>query len=313
MPRRAAPLLCALFALIGCRQAAIVTGAPPRQLHLAGSSATYPFSAAAAERFTRDDAGAIAPLVQADGSGSGIARFCGKLRSARPDIVGTTRPPTAAEQAVCARNGIGSVATIRFGWSALVLASGAGTSPLLLTRDDLRRALTGAAATWHAVDPRLPELPIRIEGPAPRPAIADGLFDLLLACPGGGCVRTDGRYRGHGASDPLALDAALTHTGALALVPWSYAVEHGGDLRLAAIDGVLPSTDTIVSGRYPLRLPLMLMVREADVRTLPSLRKLLALYADGWTSGAFQRQGLVPLDPAARVIATAQIASLTHE
>ncbi|HET8612007.1 MAG TPA: substrate-binding domain-containing protein, partial [Sphingomonas sp.] len=157
--------LCAAFALTGCG-----TSAPappgPRQIRIVGSSAVYPFSTAVAERFIREHADAVAPLVRAGGTGAGITAFCGGLGREHPDVVGVTRPMTEAETADCRAHGVHALATLPLGYGALVLVQAKDESPIALTRTDLYRALAGNAENWSDVDPRLPRRPIRVEGPA---------------------------------------------------------------------------------------------------------------------------------------------------
>ena len=306
-------VLAALLLISACQKAP--TAPAPRQIHLVGSIAAYPFSVAVAERFMREETEAVAPLAQADGTGSGIVRFCAGLGSTHPDLIGAARAMTAAERAGCAKNGIGDIAEIPFGWSALVFVTRPDTPALAPTRADLQQALSGAASgaanDWHAIDPALPALRIALHGPTPSPALADGLFGPILAPDA--VVRTDGLYRPHGADADAVIRAVLETPGTIGLVPWAYAVKHGDTLRLLPIDGVTPDAATIASGRYPARLPLILYAKPAEVASVPGLPKLLADYAEGWgQGGAFAGAGLIPLTPAAQAEAGRQITAIAR-
>jgi len=342
--------LAALLALAGCGRSQ--PAAPePRQIHIVGSSALYPFSTAVAERFTRANAQAVAPLVRAGGTGAGIAAFCGGLGRDHPDVVGVTRPITEAETAGCRAHGVHALATLPLGYGALVLVQAKDEPPIALTRADLYRALAGNAENWSDVDPRLPRRPIRVEGPAADPAIGDDLFALLLT-PGcraaeeqssvrpeeglsvgkgpsrralrdaastssaasqdersglsasvfnnGNCdrpaIRRDGAYRGHGADAELVASAVAAAPGAIGILPWPAALRHADNLSPIALDGVIPSTETIASGRYPARQTLALIVKANEAAAVPGLIAILRDYlASARPGGDFTTRVLVPL------------------
>jgi phosphate transport system substrate-binding protein len=313
---RALPLIAAaLLMLPGCRKAAD-TAVPLQQIHIAGSSAAFPFSTAAAERLMREDPSVLAPLVRADGSGAAIARFCDHPSPTRPDIAILTRAMTPAEVAHCAANARQPTLSTPIGRTAFVLVTAHGGPALPLSRAALYRALTSPhARTWTDADPRLPALPIRIEGPAADPAIADGLFALLLA-PGCGAaegndcttirVRRDGAYAGHGADAELVVQAVAKAPGTVGLLPYAQAFRHRDTLDMLPLDGVRPSPETIADGRYPASARLLLIAGSA----VPGLARLLAFYADALApGGSFGQGGLIPLPTDARVGAIRQLNS----
>ncbi len=311
---RALPLIAAaLLMLPGCRKAAD-TAAPPPQIHIAGSSAAFPFSTAAAERLMREDASVLAPLVRADGSGAAIARFCDRPSPTRPDIAVLTRAMAPAEVAQCTANSRQPTVSTAIGWTAFVLVTAHGGPALPLSRAALYRALTSQnARTWADADPHLPALPIRIEGPAADPAIADGLFGLLLApgCTAAGghdCatirIRRDGAYAGHGADAELVAQAVGKTPGAVGLLPYAQAFRHRDALDLLPLDGVQPTPETIADGRYPASAPLLLVAGSA----VPGLARLLAFYADAMAAdGSFAQSGLIALPADAHADAIRQL------
>jgi phosphate transport system substrate-binding protein len=312
-------VLLALLLLAACSRAA-PGGPEPHQIRLVGASAALPFTAAVAEDFMRAQADAIAPLVQAGGSAAGIARFCGGLGAHHPDLVAATRPMTPAEQARCAAGGVTRIATVQFGWSALVLVVRRDAVMPGLTRADLWRVLTGGALSWADVRAGLPQAAIQVDGPTPRPALADGLFEALLVpgcraaagtC-GNAAVRRDGTYRGHGADTDLVADTVETAPpGAVGIVTYADAVRHADTLRMLALDGVTPDAGTIATGRYPARLPLVLMVKAGEAPAVPGMPTLLARFAQALApDGRFAALGLVPLAPDARRAAIARIGAV---
>jgi phosphate transport system substrate-binding protein len=284
----------ALFTLL-CAAACSRAPAPgpaPHQIRLVGASAGLPFAEDAAERYTLGDPRAIAPLAQADGSTSGIARFCGGLGARHPDLAIATREMTAAERSACVAHGVARIVEVRFGWSAMVLVARAGEGPAGLTSAQAAAALAGTATRWSAIEPALPDAPIAIVGPAPGTVMGD-------APPWPGAIRRDGRYRAMGADADLVAGTVLRTPGTIGLLPYPYALRDG--LRAIPIDGVAPTPAMIASGRYPGRMPLLLFVKANEAGVVPGLPALLRRFMDSIDpGGAFMAKGLVPLDRADR-------------
>jgi len=297
--------LATLLALAACGK---LQPPAPHQIHIAGSSAGFPFSAMAAERLMREDVAAIAPLVRAGGSGEGIARFCDGLGRRHPDIVIATRPMTPAETQRCAANGVAHVASVAIGFTAYVLVTAKSGGALPLTRAALGAALTTAARNWSDVDPKLPATPIRIVGPTPDPAIADGLYDRLLVT-GTSHIRHDAAYTGYGADAERVARVVAETSGAIGILPYAQAWQHRDALHLLSLDGIYPTPQTIASGRYPAGAPLLLLAKPDEAAHVPALPRLLLYYADGLApGGTFAAQGLVPpADGAAAIRALAAL------
>jgi len=198
---------------------------------------------------------------------------------------------------------------VPIGHTAFVLVTARSGDALPLTRAALYRALTSTSVrTWADADPRLPALAIRIEGPAADPAIADGLFGLLLtpgchAAGGASCdtvrIRGDGAYAAHGADAELIASATASTAGAIGILPYAQASNHRDTLRMLPLDGIAPTPENIASGRYPASAPLLLLSKGGPA--VPGLPQLLGFYAEGLApNGAFVARGLVPLTDADR-------------
>ena len=302
--------LIALLSLAACGKSA-PTGLAPHQIHIAGSNAGFPFTTLVAERLMREDAEAIAPLVRAGGSGDGIARFCDGSGELHPDLVVTNRAMTATEAQHCAADHVGHVDSIPLGFTAFVAVMAKDGPALPLTRAALARALTGNARTWAEVDPSLPALAIKVQGPTPDPGIADGLYDRLLTPDAH--IRHDGAYVGHGANAELVATVVATTPGAVGIIPYAQALAHADTLRMLPLDGVTPDAATIASGRYPASAPLSLLIKSDEVAGTPALPRMLGYMADALApGGAFEKHGLVPLPDSARAGSIAQLRSLAN-
>lgn len=298
---RTLSILLALL-LSACGQKAPV-GPAPYQIHIVGSTAAFPYSTVVAERFMREKANAIAPLVQAAGNSDGFARFCRGIGRLHPDIVGATRDMTAAERTECAKNGTGRIETIPIGTTAIVLVARKDDPALALTTQDLNRALASDAPTWSAVDRGLPATPIRIHGPVP--ALADA---LVPARP-----RRDGGYRTHGADANLVASTVAETPGAIGIIPYADALAHADTLRILPLDGVMPSPRSIADRRYPATLPILLFVKADQAAKAPGLLTMLGYFGDSWGAGGrFATRGLVPLPETGQKDSAGLIAALSH-
>lgn len=294
--------ILAVALLASCSRAP-VQGPAPHQIRIVGASAGLPFAEDAAERFTLSGNDTIAPLAQADGTAAGIARFCGGLGAAHPDLVVATRRMTPGERAGCAAHGVHAIAEVPFGSSALVLVGSEG-APRALSRTQAAAAIAGSARTWSTIDASLPATPILVYGPASRNGAGEGLSALLDDKP----PRRDGGYRALGADAALVADRVAEAGVSVGLVPFAYAARPG--LHTIALDGVIPSARTIASGRYALRLPLLLIVKSGEARAVPGMPRLLGLFAQALAPGGiFAAKGLVPLPPAAREATLRALAS----
>jgi phosphate transport system substrate-binding protein len=257
----------------------------------------------------REDANLIAPLVRAGGTSEGIARFCDGPGRLHPDMVLATRNMTPAEARRCVNDGVAHTVSVPIGFTGFVTVVSKNSPFKAMSRIALARALTGDAGRWSDVDPSLPKVPVSVQGPAADPAIADGLFNILLAP--GAQIRRDGAYTGHGANAELVVAKVSVVPWAVGILPYPQAVAHRDTLRMLVLDGVQPNPASIASRRYPASAPLILFIKADEIRVTPGLSELLGYFADGLASGgSFEQRGLVPLPATGRTAAAARLRAL---
>ncbi|HSK40801.1 MAG TPA: substrate-binding domain-containing protein [Arenibaculum sp.] len=334
--------LCRAVAVAAAITAACLIPAEPAraqmrdQIRITGSSTVFPFTAAVAEDFVRRT-GARTPVVESSGTGGGFKQFCSGVGATTPDLVGASRPITASERADCERNGVSAVA-MRIGYDGIVLAS-ARAEPPGVTAAQLWRALArrvpvdGAWVanpnrTWQDVDPDLPDTPIRVFGPGPTSGTRDELLELVMDP---GCasmpepkalsaeararacrqIRDDGAYVDAGEDDNLIVQKVINDTDAFGLLGYNYLSRNANLLDAAAIEGVLPTDDTIFDGSYSLSRPLYVYVKQEHVGRVRDLAGFVSAYAAERNIGPDGRladKGLIALPPegrkAARAVAT---------
>ena len=313
-------------------------GAASGQITVVGSSTVYPFTTAVAESFQRDNPG-TSVIVESTGTGGGIKLFCSGVGGSTPDMVNASRPIKKSEVEDCAKNGAKSIIEIPVGIDGLTFIQ-AKNSPALKLSDKMIYAAIAAnpfgkpntAKTWKDVDPSLPAQPIRVMGPPPTSGTRDSLADLILTK---GCetdpamkalkksneakhkdictkIREDGAYVEAGENDNLLVQKVDADPNTIGVLGFSYLDENADKVKPIALDGVLPTEDTIANLTYPGSRKLYIYTKGEHVAVKPKIKDFIAAYAKMWAKGGpLEKRGLVPFAGADETAATAQAASLT--
>ena len=308
------------------------------QIRAVGSSTVYPFAKAVAERMSRANPKAGAPVIESTGTGAGMKLFCAGIGERFPDIANASRRIKASETKACAANGVVQITEIQIGLDGLALAT-ARQSPLAgLSQRDVYMALAktpfgrpNKARTWKDVNGKLPALPIRVYGPPPTSGTRDALGELLMTpaceanpamaalkksdeakfkaiCTG---VREDGAYVEAGENDNLIVQKIQANPGTVGVFGYSYLEENMDKLKGIAINGVAPTYDSIASFKYPGSRPLFIYVKNAHARAIPSIRAYVAEFTKEATwsrNGYLVRLGLIAAPDAVRA-RNAQVAA----
>ena len=317
---RAALALIAVGAMVAPAQAQM-----RRNIRIVGSSTVYPFSKAVAERFSRTNPGVPAPIVESTGTGGGMKLFCAGVGGNHPDITNASRRIKASEFRTCAANGVSQITEIAIGLDGLALATGDRSQAMALPTRDVYAALAAnpfgkaqTAKTWKDVNPKLPAVAIRVYGPPGTSGTRDSLHELIMkpGCNSNGgmatmaktnaakydqiCtkIRSDGAYVEQGENDNLIVQKLAANPGTIGVMGYSYVEENPGKLNPVSLNGVMPSTESICSFRYPGSRPMYFYVKNAHLKAIPGIRAYAAEFVREGTfgnGGYLQRLGLVPL------------------
>jgi phosphate transport system substrate-binding protein len=322
---RAVLALIAVGAMVAPAQAQM-----RRNIRIVGSSTVYPFSKAVAERFSRTNPGVPAPIVESTGTGGGMKLFCAGVGGNHPDIANASRRIKASEFRTCMANGVTQITEIAVGLDGLALATGERSQQFSLSTRDIYAALAATpfgkpntAKTWKDVNPKLPAVAIRVYGPPSTSGTRDSLQELIMkpGCNSNGgiaamaktntakydqiCtkVRTDGAYVEQGENDNLIVQKLAANPGTIGIMGYSYVEENPGKLNPVAINGIMPSTESIRTFRYPGSRPLYFYVKNAHLKAIPGIRAYSAEFVREGTfgpGGYLVNLGLVPLADAVR-------------
>lgn len=299
-------------------------------VQVAGSSTVLPYATIVAEAFA-ENTDFPAPVVEGGGSSAGLKQFCEGVGENTVDVANSSRPIKPAELETCKGNGVTNIVEVQFGYDGIVFASDKAGADFVLTPKDVFLALAkdvvvdgkvvpNTAAKWKDVNPSLPDQDIMAFIPGTKHGTREvfeekvmiagceeaGAQEAFVAAKGedegeAACskVRTDGRsvdIDGDYTETLARIDSNKTGVGVFGL---SFYENNTDKLKVATINGVTPSTDTIASGEYPVSRPLFFYVKKDHIGVIPGLKEYAEFFvsdAIAGPGGPLATYGLVP-DP----------------
>lgn len=287
-----------------------------------GSSTVYPFAKVVAETFARSYPEFSSPVIEAIGSGAGIALFCGGVGPDTPDFANASRRMKKSEFETCTANGVNAITEIQVGLDGIAFASSRDGITMNLTPEIVYRALAAnpyggeqTAKTWSDIDPSLPDLPILVYGPPSTSGTRDALKELVLkvGCEAGPLpeglsdededricteVRADGAFVEQGEQDNLIVQKIESNPNTIGVFGYSYLEENLDKLQGLTMDGVEPTYDNIASFAYPGARPLFVYVKDDHIGAIPGMTEYLQVWRESWTAdGPLAKVGLVANPP----------------
>lgn len=306
------------------------TAAARDQIQIVGSSTVFPYTQAVAEEFTNGTDNP-SPVVESTGTGGGMKIFCGGIGEGFPDITGASRAMKPSEYERCQANGVTDITQVMFGYDGITVAHTIDAPDMDLTKAQLYLGLAAEVPvdgkivanpyqSWNDIDSSLPDMPIRVFGPPPTSGTRDAFVELVME---EGCaefdavtalpedrmeevcqlMRQDGPFIAAGENDNLIIQRLEADPEALGIFGYSYLYENMNALKAVAIEGVLPTGETIASGDYGVSRPLFIYIKNAHRGVIPGLKAFIAEYVSSNAIGPFGylvERGLIPLDDARR-------------
>ncbi|MEO8455049.1 MAG: substrate-binding domain-containing protein [Sphingomicrobium sp.] len=273
------------------------------QMRAVGSSTVYPFAKIVAERIARANPRLGTPIIESTGTGGGMKLFCAGVGENFPDVENASRRMKASEAKLCQHNGVTAITEIQVGIDGISLATAKSTPLQNLTTRDIYAALAktpwgkpNRAKSWHDVNPRLPNLAIRVYGPPPTSGTRDALGELIMSAgcdsnPGMAAVkkadenkykaictamREDGGFIEAGENDNLIVQKLEANSGTVGIFGYSYLEENADRLKGLQINGVTPTYDAISTFKYPGARPLFIYIKNAHAGAIPAVRAYAA-------------------------------------
>ncbi|HRP09913.1 MAG TPA: PstS family phosphate ABC transporter substrate-binding protein [Terricaulis sp.] len=300
---QAAVAAAAVLGLAACGGESRTSANSAETISVDGSSTVFPLSEAAAESFAASARGGARVTVGESGTGGGFRKFC----RGETQLQGASRPILTVEMQECAAAGIEYV-EIPIAFDGLTIVVHPSNPVRAATIAELRRAWEPAATDvitrWNQVNPQWPDAPMPLYGAG----TASGTFDFFTEAVVGTAKSSRTDYTPT-EDDNVTVQGVLSNPTAMGYFGYAYYEQNSQRLTALAIDGVLPSPETIADGTYPLSRPVFIYVNAEALRR-PQVQRFVQHYISNAATLAPQ-VGYVPL-PAAAYEAFAERARERH-
>jgi phosphate transport system substrate-binding protein len=307
------------------------------QIRIVGSSTVYPFTTAVAEAFGKTSG--KTPVVESTGTGGGMKLFCAGVGAEHPDFTNASRAIKKSEFEDCQKNGVKDIVEMKIGFDGLAIATSKSAPDVKLTKQQVFMALAKEVpdkdgklvpnpyTMWNEIDPSLPAQKIEVLGPPPTSGTRDSFvelvmekgaekFDSLKAMKKADAkafekvwksMREDGVFIEAGENDNLIVQKLDANPNAFGIFGFANVEENAAKIKATAIDGVVPTFETIASGEYAVARPLFIYAKKQHVGTIPGMAEFVAEFMSEKAigeEGYLSEKGLIPLpaEEAAKVM-----------
>ena len=310
-------LKVALVAALGAT--ALTTAAHARdQVSVAGSSTVLPYATIVAENFGETFPNFRTPIVESGGSSAGLKEFCRGVGTEFIDIANASRAIRDSEIEECGANGVSEIQEIRIGYDGIVFATDINGPDFALEPMHLYKALAAQVVvdgalvenpytTWNEIDASFPEWDIAAYIPGEKHGTREVFEEkvLLVGCEAvgdmqarmdagmdedtaeedcyavrkdGAAVDIDGDY-----TETLArIDANKEGMGVFGL---AFYENNTDKLKVATMGGIVPTTESIAAGEYPVSRPLFFYVKKAHLGVVPGLQEYVEFFISDQMTG----------------------------
>lgn len=290
------------------------------QVQVAGSSTVLPYAVIVAEAFG-ENFDFPTPVVESGGSSAGLKRFCEGVGENTIDIANASRAIRDREIAACAEAGVTDIIEVRIGYDGIVFASQIdGPAYTAFTPSDIFNALAPKVLVdgvlvdnphqqWADFNADLPAADILAFIPGTKHGTREVFEEKVVAagCEATGAmqammdagmseddaedacleVRTDGKsvdIDGDYTETLARIDANSNGIGVFGL---SFYENNTDKLKVATMSGVVPSTESISTGEYPVSRPLYFYIKAAHIGVIPGLQEFASFFVADEIAGPF--------------------------
>ena len=261
---------------------------PSVDVLIAGSSTVFPLSTAVVSQWI--DEGGPEYTIDSIGSGGGLERFCVEGAS---DIANASRAIDDEEIAACTETWGSEPISARVGSDALSLVISPGnTFATELTLEEIATAfsLTTPGATWADVNPEFPAHPIQLFSPGADSGTFDYFFEVVwpdlyeadedppILSSIAEIVGEDDNITVRGVADDGCTEGDTSTTCAIGYFGYAYYQENADVLQTVAVDGVVPSAESVDDNSYPISRPLYMYTSAPVIEAKPQVAEFIAYY-----------------------------------
>lgn len=216
------------------------------------------------------------------GTGGGFKRFCAldvelaELGVKRPQIVNASRPVKQSEIDRCRSIGI-TPAPFRVGADALAITVSADNDFISELSFAELRQIFGEAEHWSDVRADWPQEAIQLVIPGRDSGTFDFFVDAVFAKDPAVMLAKDPIMS---ENDNQLVGSIHRNPYAIGFFGFAYYLANIEDLRLLALDGVAPSTESIEDGSYALSRPLFIYSDADIMREQPQVKDFIQFYLE---------------------------------
>jgi phosphate transport system substrate-binding protein len=250
-------------------------GAVSGNISIEGSSTVQPITQAAAELFRQENPDARIEVGGA-GTSDGFEAFC----QGDTQISDASRPIDVAEEVpICEENGIEfiEIPVAYDGLSVLVNPQNDWASDI--THEELKMiwepAAEGKITKWSQVRPEWPDRELSLYGPGTESGTYDYFNEAIVQNEEEVTRQSDVEMS---EDDNVLVQGVSGDENALGYFGYSYYVSNKDSLKLLAVDGVKPTTETIRSGEYLLSRPLFIYVSTDALKNNKAVEPFVDFY-----------------------------------
>ena len=287
-------------------------------IQVAGSSTVLPYASIVAEAFA-DNYDFRTPIVEGGGTGAGLSRFCDGVGKNQIDIANASRPMRPGEWEECQANGVNGILEVRIGYDGLVFASPQDAPAFAFAPEHWFKALAAQLpidnhivdnphTNWSQIDPSLPDQEILAFIPGTKHGTREVFEEkvILAGCEASGALdafltahnddedaaeeaclelRTDGRSVDIDGDYNETLARLQANPDGIGVFGLAFYENNTDRLEVATMAGVVPSTETIASGEYPISRPLFFYLKTAHIGVIPGLKEFAEFFVSHDVAG----------------------------
>ncbi|MEI5678637.1 MULTISPECIES: PstS family phosphate ABC transporter substrate-binding protein [unclassified Mesorhizobium] len=283
------------------------------QIQVAGSSTVLPYAKIVAENFGETFTNFKTPVVESGGSGAGIKEFCKGVGENTIDIANSSRKIKTDEVKSCVDAGVKDIQEVKIGYDGIVFATDLNGPDWALVPEDVYKALAAQIVVdgklvnnpntkWNQVNPNLPDWDIAAYIPGEKHGTREVFEEKLLAegCKSSGAleaikaagqddkaaaktcvaVRKDGKAVDIDGDYTETLARIASNKTGVGVFGLSFYENNADKLKVATVEGIVPSTETIAKGEYPVSRPLYFYVKKAHLGVVPGLKEYVDFFLD---------------------------------
>ena len=295
-------------------------------IQIAGSSTVLPYASIVAEEFGNTFPQFKAPVVGSGGTSGGLKQFCQGVGDNTIDIANASRKIKDSELAACKKAGVNQVQEIKIGYDGIVFASNSRKGAYNLDPAHVFMALAAQLPSggklvpnpytrWNQIDDDLPNEPITLVIPATNHGTREVFQEKMVEA---GCetfsyfknlekeeqkkacanFRKDGRVIEIAGDYTETLARLKTSPSAIGVFGLGFYDQNRDKLRVATVNGVLPSEKTVLSGQYPVSRSLYFYVKGEHLKSIKGLPQYVEFFLNKKASGKgskLEKAGLITM------------------